>query len=164
MPSIIFPALYIFIHAYSNRDIFINKIIEQALHAVISGPDLSPKAKFSTQPLLLSRVAAVHVVFYENHRELLLFGQLNSHMPGTLIKLQGRNHSEKRLDIHIHAVAVAIKDSLMPPLTSSDRNYLPQWLMRMQLSQNVIDSILTMEQNVDPFAIRFIKILAAFML
>lgn len=126
------------------------------MDAVISGPDLSPKAKFLTQPLLLSRVAAVHVVFYENHKELLLFGQLISHMPGTLIKLQDINHSEKRLDIHIHAVVIAIKESLKPPLTSSDKNYLPQWLVRMQLSQNVIDSILTMEKNVDPFAIRFI--------
>ena len=124
------------------------------MNAIVSGPDLSPKLPTHAQPNLLSCVAAVHVVFFEYQRELLLFGQLVSHMPGILVHLQDRSHSENALEIHLHAVGIAIKESLKPPLTTKDKNYIPQWLVRIQLSQGVIDSILSMEQGVDQVTIR----------
>ena len=122
-------------------------MIEQALDVIIKGPGLSPLAPSSTHSPLLWHVAAVHVAFHHCRQELLWFNQLTSHMPGVLVKLQDITHSEKRLQLHLHAVKIAIEDTLSPLLYSKGGKHIPQWLVNVQLCRNAIDSILTLAQD-----------------
>ena len=123
------------------------QLIEAALDAIITSPDLSPPN--SPHPPLLSRVAAVHTAYHHYQRELLWFGCLTSHLPGVLILLQGITHNPDRLELHLQAVRMVLEDDLIPPLTAKTKKNLPQWLVWMQLCQNAIDSILTLGQETE---------------
>ena len=68
------------------------------------------------------------------------------------MKLQTVTHSLDRMELHLHAVNVALKDDLIPPLSMENKMHLPQWLTLMQLCQNVIDSILTLGQEMEGLA------------
>ena len=50
-------------------------------------------------------------------------------------------HSSQYFELPLHAVSVAIKSELALPL-KQDREYLPQRLIKLQLCQNAIDSII----------------------
>ena len=65
------------------------------------------------------------------------------------MKLQTVTHSPDRMELHLHAVNEALKDDLIPPLSMENKMHLPQWLTLMQLCQNVIDSILTLGQEME---------------
>ena len=117
-------------------------MIEAALDAIITSPDLSPPN--SPHPPLLSRVAAVHTAYQHYQRELLWFGSLTSHLPGVLISLQDITHNPDKLELHLQAVQMVLENELIPPLTAKNKKHLPQWLMWMQLCQNAIESIITL--------------------
>ena len=68
------------------------------------------------------------------------------------MKLQTITHSPDKMELHLHAVKEALKDDLVPPLSIEIRMHLPQWLTLMQLCQNVIDSILTLAQEMEGLA------------
>ena len=51
-------------------------------------------------------------------------------------------HSSQYLELPLHAVGVAIKSELALPLKPKDKEYLPQRLVKLQLCQNAIDSII----------------------
>ena len=116
-------------------------MIEAALDAIITSPDLSPPN--SPHPPLLSCLAAVHTAYHHYQRELLWFGSLTSHLPGVLISLQDITHNPDKLELHLQAVHMVLeKDLIPPPLSTEDRENLAKWLDLMQLCQNAIDSIL----------------------
>lgn len=46
------------------------------------------------------------------------------------------------MELPLHAVEVAITSELALPLDPNDREYIPQRLIKLQLCQNAIDSIL----------------------
>ena len=123
------------------------QLIEAALDAIITSPDLSPPN--SPHPPLLSRVAAVHTAYQHYQRELLWFGCFTSHLPGVLILLQDITHNPDRLELHLQAVRMVLDDDLIPPLTAKTKKNLPRWLVWMQLCQNAIDSILTLGQETE---------------
>ena len=108
---------------------------------MISSPDLSPLT--SKYTLLFSRVVAVHVAYNDCQRELLWFGRLTTHLPDILDRLSDVPYNPDRLELHLHAVQVALDYELTPPLTVQNKQNLPTWLVSMQLCQNTIDSILT---------------------
>ena len=109
---------------------------------MIDTPDLSPHV--SKHTALFSRVVAVHVAYQDCRRELLWFGRLTTHLPGILVKLSDVPHNPDRLELHLHAVQVALDNELTPPLSVQNKQNLPVWLVWMQLCQNAIDSILTL--------------------
>ena len=118
------------------------QLIEEALHTMIDTPDLSPHV--SKHTTLFSRVVAVHVAYQDCQRELLWFGRLTTHLPGILVKLSDVPHNPNRLELHLHAVQVALDNDLTPPLSVQNKQNLHVWLVWMQLCQNAIDSILTL--------------------
>ena len=123
------------------------QLIEEALNTMINSPDLSlPMPKC---PLLFSRIAAVHVAYYQCQRELLWFGRLTAQLPGVLMMLPDVTHNPEKMELHLHAVRVALDDNLTPPLEASEKEHLPQWLVWMQLCQSATDSILTLRQDTD---------------
>ena len=70
---------------YSNDKIYLNhilQIIETALDAIVTGPDFT-----AGSVSLLSKVAAVHVVYHQYQQEIMWFGQLTTYIPGILVKL-----------------------------------------------------------------------------
>ena len=68
------------------------------------------------------------------------------------MKLQAITHSPDRMELHLHAVKGVLEDDLVPPLSMKNKMHLPQWLTLMQLCQNVIDSILTLGQEMEGLA------------
>lgn len=48
------------------------------------------------------------------------------------------------MDLPLHAVSVAIKHELALPLKPDDREYIPQRLVKLQLCQNAINSIISL--------------------
>ena len=52
-------------------------------------------------------------------------------------------HSSQYFELPLHAVSVAIKNELSLPLKPEEREYLPQRLVKLQLCQNAIDSIIS---------------------
>ena len=89
------------------------------------------------------------------------FGQLTTHIPGILVHLKNgilylfilsliftfpiavEVHSSQYFELPLHAVGVAIKSELALPLKPEDKEYLPQRLVKLQLCQNAIDSIIS---------------------
>ena len=108
------------------------QLIEAALDAIITSPDLSPPN--SPHPPLLSSVAAVHTAYNHYQRELLWFGCLTSHLPGVVILLRNITHNPDRLELHLQAVHKVLDKDLVPPL---DVKHLPQSL-EMQLCQMLL--------------------------
>ena len=51
-------------------------------------------------------------------------------------------HSSQYFELPLHAVGVAIKSELALPLKPEEREYIPQRLIKLQLCQNAIDSII----------------------
>ena len=51
-------------------------------------------------------------------------------------------HSSQYFELPLHAVSVAIKSELALPLKPDDKEYIPQRLVKLQLCQNAIDSII----------------------
>ena len=98
----------------------------------------------SSSPSLLSRVAAVHVVYYHCRQEIMWFGQLTSCMPGILATLSNSSSNEKQLRLHLNAVAVVVGD-LSPPLDKDKNHQLLKWLGKLRLCQSAVDSILSLE-------------------
>ena len=94
------------------------------------------------------------------------FGQLTTHIPGILIQLDKAigyyNHiilfdisvfiyieeySSQYMELPLYAVKVAINENnLALPLDPDDRAYVPHRLVKLQLCQNAIDSILTLAE------------------
>ena len=52
-------------------------------------------------------------------------------------------HSSQYFGLPLHAVGVAISSELALPLKPEEREYIPQRLIKLQLCQNAIDSIIT---------------------
>ena len=57
-------------------------------------------------------------------------------------------HSSQYMELPLHAVSFAIKSELSLPLKPEDREYIPQRLVKLQLCQNAIDSIITIGSTV----------------
>ena len=94
------------------------------------------------------------------------FGQLTTHIPGILVHLKNgilylfilsliftfpiavEVHSSQYFELPLHAVGVAIKSELALPLKPEDKEYLPQRLVKLQLCQNAIDSIISIGSTV----------------
>ena len=129
-------------NCFSTFSLSLLQLLEEALHTMIDTPDLSPHV--SKHTTLFSRVVAVHVAYQDCQRELLWFGRLTTHLPGILVKLSDVPHNPDRLELHLHAVQVALDNELTPPLTVQNKQNFPVWLVWMQLCQNAIDSILTL--------------------
>ena len=51
-------------------------------------------------------------------------------------------HSSQYFELPLHTVSVAIKSELALPLKPDDKEYIPQRLVKLQLCQNAIDSII----------------------
>ena len=126
------------------------QLIEEALHTMIDTPDLS--LHVSKHTALFSRVVAVHVAYQDCQRELFWFGRLTTHLPGILVILSDVPHNPDKLELHLHAVQVALDNELTPPLTMQNKQNLPVWLVWMQLCQNAIDSILTLGHEIKGLA------------
>ena len=61
--------------------------IYMALNALVHGKDLSTKRNV----LLISRIAAVHVIYNMNKSQALWFGELVSNDPGILVHLRKKH-------------------------------------------------------------------------
>ena len=57
-------------------------------------------------------------------------------------------HNSQYMDLPLHAVSVAIKHELALPLKPEDREYIPQRLVKLQLCQNAINSIISLGSTV----------------
>ncbi|XP_019853235.1 PREDICTED: E3 ubiquitin-protein ligase RNF213-like [Amphimedon queenslandica] len=119
------------------------EILKNSLIALINGPDLSPHKS------LLSFLAAVHVVYNEYQKDIMWFGQLTAHSPGILLQLAREDFCDcQYFKLPLYAVKVSISpDNLALPLTPEKRGFIRQRLVKLQLCQNSIDSILTLAPN-----------------
>ena len=107
---------------------------------VVISPELA-----STSKSLLCRVAAVHVAYYHCQQEIMWFGQLTTHKPGILAKLGDIKHGV-RIELHLRAVHEVLED-LKPPLEQNNKHQITKWLTDVQLFQNIIDSILALDND-----------------
>ena len=121
---------------------------------------------------LASRIAALHLAYEISKPQILWFGQLVSHSPSILQKLQDNICIPPRefpemvyavliillclftimlnliQELHLYAAEKMI-DKLEPPLQKdiNPNQSLAQWLNHVRLSQNVIDSILNLKSQ-----------------
>uniref|UniRef100_A0A1X7TWB5 RZ-type domain-containing protein n=1 Tax=Amphimedon queenslandica TaxID=400682 RepID=A0A1X7TWB5_AMPQE len=116
------------------------EILRKSLNAIVTGPDFSPHNS------LLSLLLAVHVVYHEYEQEIMWFGQLTSHIPGILILLlQDEDYNCHDFDLPLLTVMLFIgPDNLALPLVPHQRKNIPERLVKLQLCQNSIDTILTL--------------------
>ena len=56
------------------------------------------------------------------------------------------------MEVSLYAVKVAINENLALPLDPDDRQYIPDRLVKLQLCQNAINSILTLEKSITELA------------
>ena len=56
------------------------------------------------------------------------------------------------MEVSLYAVKVAINEYLALPLDSNARQYIPGRLVKLQLCQNTINSILTLEKSTTELA------------
>ena len=63
------------------------QLIGEALNSLVHGPDF---ATIDGHESLTSRVAALHVVYHFARPQVLWFGQLVSHLPGTMTTLEDK--------------------------------------------------------------------------
>ena len=99
----------------------------------------------SASESLLFRVAAVHVAYYHCQQEIMWLGQITTHKPGILAKLEDVKHGSQ-MQLHLRAVHEVLQD-LKPPLEQSDKHQLSKWLTDIQLLRNAIDSILALDND-----------------
>jgi hypothetical protein len=134
-----------------------HKIIVAAIDGIVTGPDF--KRSITS---FVSLLAAVHVVYHNFQQEIMWFGQLTTHIPGILVHLlQIVKHDPYCMKLQLHAVKVAIDNELQIPIEVENRQYIPQMFIKLQLCQNIIDSILSLSSSSNDFGqeIRYIYIL-----
>ena len=105
----------------------------------------SPELASSTSPSLLHQMVAVHVAYYHCQQEIMWFGQLTTHKPGILAKLEDIEHGIQ-MQLHLRAVQEVLKD-LKPPLEQNNKHHLAKWLTDIQCLQNSIESILALKSK-----------------
>ena len=75
------------VHTHTHASCTYTQLISDALDSLVHGPEF---ASIDGHESLTGRIAALHIVYHFSRPQVFWFGQLVSHLPGTMTTLENK--------------------------------------------------------------------------